>query len=154
MERLRGALAIAAAVPAELRQELASDTLKRIALADGSWTVLWHSIVRQYLDDEQRAAVSEGIGALGATATASARFAWLCLEPQRRTLNGECLVTLTTWPGGDPARTRLRAPARGAGHLAAGLTAARYPGRPGPIGGSRSRRARLVAVRVVSRAPA
>jgi len=100
MERLRGALEIAAAVPAELRQELASGTLKRIALADGSWTVLWHSIVRQYLDDEQRAAVSEGIGALGAAATASARFAWLCLEPHRRTSNGECLVTLTTWPGG------------------------------------------------------
>jgi hypothetical protein len=100
MERLRGALVIAAAVPAELRQELASDTLKRISLADGSWTVLWHSIVRQYLDDEQRAAVTEGINALGAAATASARFAWLCLEPHRRTSNGECLVTLVTWPGG------------------------------------------------------
>jgi hypothetical protein len=100
MERLRGALEVAAAVPADLRQELASDTLERTALADGSWTVLWHSIVRQYLDDGQRAAVTEGIGALGAAATATARFAWLCLEPHRRTSNGECLVTLTTWPGG------------------------------------------------------
>jgi hypothetical protein len=100
MERLRGALAVAAEVPADLRRELASDTLKRTGLADGSWTVLWHSIIRQYLDDEQRAAVTEGIGALGAAATTSARFAWLCLEPHRRTSNGECLVTLTTWPGG------------------------------------------------------
>jgi hypothetical protein len=100
MERLRGALAVAAAVPADLRQELASDTLERIGLADGCWTVLWHSIVRQYLDDGQRAAVTDGITALSAAATASARFAWLSLEPHRRTSNGECLVTLTTWPGG------------------------------------------------------
>jgi hypothetical protein len=102
MDRLRGALAVAAEVPADLRQELASDTLDRIRLAEGSWTVLWHSIVRQYLDDGQRAAVTSGISALGGMATASARFAWLCLEPHRRTSNGECLVTLTTWPGGTP----------------------------------------------------
>jgi hypothetical protein len=100
MQRLRGALAVAAEFPADLRQELASDTLRRVQLAEGSWTVLWHSIVRQYLDDEQRAAVSEGIAALAAAATPSARFAWLALEPHRVTANGECLVTLTTWPGG------------------------------------------------------
>jgi hypothetical protein len=99
MDRLRGALTVAAALPADLRRELASDTLERAGLADGTWTVLWHSIVRQYLDDEQRVAVSDGIRALGAAATASARFAWLSLEPHRRTANGECLVSLTTWPG-------------------------------------------------------
>jgi hypothetical protein len=100
MGRLRGALAVAALVPADLRQETASDTLARTALAEGSWTVLWHSIVRQYLDDAQRAALAEGIARRGAAATPSARFAWLALEPHRRTPNGECLVTLTTWPGG------------------------------------------------------
>jgi hypothetical protein len=99
-ERLRGALAVAARLPADLRQEPASDTLRRTALADGSWTVLWHSIVRQYLDEAQRAAVTEGIAALGAAATPSARFAWLSLEPHRITAHGECLVALTTWPGG------------------------------------------------------
>jgi hypothetical protein len=82
------------------RQAAASDTLERTALAEGSWTVLWHSIVRQYLDDAQHAAVAEGIARLGAAATPSARFAWLALEPHRHTPNGECLVTLTTWPGG------------------------------------------------------
>ena len=99
-QRLRGALAVAALVPADLRQETASDTLARTALAEGSWTVLWHSIVRQYLDDAQHAAVTEGITRLGAAATPTARFAWLALEPHRLTPNGECLVTLTTWPGG------------------------------------------------------
>lgn len=100
-ERLRGALAVAAEYPADLRQEQASDTLARTTLADGSWTVLWHSIVRQYLDDQQRAAVADEIAALGAAATPSARFAHLALEPHRRTADGECLVTLTTWPGGE-----------------------------------------------------
>jgi hypothetical protein len=100
MERLRGALAVAAQVAADLRQELASGTLRRTALAEGAWTVLWHSIVRQYLDDAQRAAVAEGIAALGAAATPSARFAWIALEPYRVTADGECDVTVTTWPGG------------------------------------------------------
>jgi hypothetical protein len=100
MKRLRGALTLAARFPADLRQELASDTLRRTKLAEGSWTVLWHSIVRQYLDGAQRAAVAEGSTALGAAATPSARFAQIALEPHRSTVNGECLVTLTTWPGG------------------------------------------------------
>ena len=42
-----------------------------------------------------------GPAELGAAATPSARFAWLALEPYRPTADGECLVTLTTWPGGE-----------------------------------------------------
>jgi hypothetical protein len=101
LARLRGALTVAAAVPADLRREAAAQTLHRIALADGSWTVLWHSIVWQYFDEAQRAAVADGIAALGAAATPAARFAYLFLEPDRPTANGECLVSLTTWPGGN-----------------------------------------------------
>jgi hypothetical protein len=98
LERLRGALALALGVPADLRQELASDTLARTAPADGSWTVLWHSIVRQYLDQQQRAAVAERVSELGAAATPTARFAYLYLEPARD--GSRFLVSLTTWPGG------------------------------------------------------
>jgi hypothetical protein len=101
LARLRGALTVAAAVPADLRRETAAQTLHRIALADGSWTVLWHSIVWQYFDEAQRAAVADGIAALGAAATPAARFGYLFLEPDRPTANGECLVSLTTWPGDD-----------------------------------------------------
>ena len=75
--------------------------MARITLADGSWTVLWHSIVRQYLDEQQRAAVADGIAALGAAATPSARFGYLALEPHRASADGECQVTLTTWPDGE-----------------------------------------------------
>lgn len=97
LRRLRGALEVARAVPADLRRESATATLARTALADGAWTVLWHSILRQYLDQAQRAELAQGVAALGAAATGSARFAYLYLEQSRA---GGCPVTLTTWPGG------------------------------------------------------
>jgi hypothetical protein len=97
LERLRSALALAAEVPADLRREPASATLARTALAAGSWTVLWHSVVRQYLDPGQRAALAGRVSELGAAATPNARFAYLYLEPTRD--NG-FQVVLTTWPGG------------------------------------------------------
>jgi hypothetical protein len=97
LSRLRGAIRVAGQVPADLRKEPASDTLARTKLAAGTWTVLWHSIFRQYLDEAQRAELADGIEALGAAATPSARFAHLYLEQSRA---GGCPVTLTTWPGG------------------------------------------------------
>ena len=97
LARLRGALSLAKSVPADLRRESATETLARISLADGSWTVLWHSIFRQYLNQDQRAELAEGVDSLGAAATPSARFAYLYLEQSRA---GGCPVTLTTWPGG------------------------------------------------------
>ncbi len=101
LARLRGALAVAAAVPADLRRETAAQTVRRVTLADGSWTVLWHSIVWQYLEQAQRSAVADRIAVLGAAATRTARFAYLFLEPDRPTVNGECQVSLRTWPGGE-----------------------------------------------------
>jgi hypothetical protein len=97
LERLRGALALARTIPAVLRQESATATLARTKLAEGSWTVLWHSIFRQYLGPAQREELAAGVARLGAAATPSARFAYLYLEQSRA---GGCPVTLTTWPGG------------------------------------------------------
>ena len=97
LERLRSALTLVAEFPADLRREPASATLARTALAEGSWTVLWHSVVRQYLDPEQRTALADRVSKLGAAATSDARFAHLYLEPTRD--NG-FQVVLTTWPGG------------------------------------------------------
>ena len=109
LSRLRGAFVLAEEVPAELRAESASGTLARSELVPGTWTVLWHSIFRQYLSDAQRAELTSGVAALGATATSSARFAYLYLEQSRA---GGCPVTLETWPGG---RRRIlgSAPAHG-----------------------------------------
>jgi hypothetical protein len=109
LSRLRGAFEVAEQVTAELRAESASATLARTQLAPGTWTVLWHSIFRQYLSDLQRAELAEGVAALAATATDSARFAYLYLEQSRA---GGCPVTLTTWPGGE-RRVLGSAPAHG-----------------------------------------
>jgi hypothetical protein len=97
LARLEGALAVAKQVPAELRAEPATVTLARTELADGTWTVLWHSIFRQYLTQQQRAELADGVARLGAAATPRARFAHLYLEQSRA---GGCPVTLTTWPEG------------------------------------------------------
>ena len=109
LSRLRGAFTLAAELPAELRAEPASATLDRTRLADGTWTVLWHSIFRQYLDERQRTELADGVAALGEMATPAARFAYLYLEQSRA---GGCPVILVTWPG---ARRRVlgSAPAHG-----------------------------------------
>jgi hypothetical protein len=109
LSRLRGAFEVAEQVPAELRAESASATLARTHLAPRTWTVLWHSIFRQYLSEFQRAELAEGVAALAATATDSDRFAYLYLEQSRA---GGCPVTLTTWPGGE-RRVLGSAPAHG-----------------------------------------
>lgn len=109
LARLRGAFEIAAAVPADLRAESASATLARIRLLPGTWTVLWHSIFRQYLTATERGELADGIVDLGASATVRARFAYLYLEQSRV---GGCLIVLTTWPGGR-RRVLGMAPAHG-----------------------------------------
>ena len=63
----------------------------------GTWTVLWHSIFRQYLSEDQRTELATGVEALAATAAAERRFAYVYLEQSRA---GGCPVTLVTWPGG------------------------------------------------------
>jgi hypothetical protein len=109
LERLRGAFTIAEREPADLRAESAAATLARTELVPGTWTVLWHSIFRQYLSQAEREELADGIAALAVAATRSARFGYLYFEQSRA---GGCPVTLTTWPGGH-RRVLGRAPAHG-----------------------------------------
>ncbi len=109
LDRLRGAFRIAAQVAAELRAERASATLARTRLVPGTWTVLWHSIFRQYLSQAERADLAAGVADLGAVATTQARFAYLYFE---QSAAGGCRVALTTWPGGQ-RRVLGSAPAHG-----------------------------------------
>jgi hypothetical protein len=103
LERLRGACELAAQVPADLRQEPASATVARLKPEPGTWMVLWHSIMRQYLDPEEVRDLSDGVAAIGTAATESARFAHVALELTKDTAHTP--VELTTWPGG--VRRRL-----------------------------------------------
>ncbi|MEU4395882.1 DUF2332 domain-containing protein [Kribbella sp. NPDC023855] len=104
LERLRGALEVARKVPADVRREDALSFLRNLELAEGHVTVIWHSVMWQYLAPEDQAAADKLINALGAKATPATPLAHLCLEPMRRTPDAEpeFLVVLQTWPGGVP----------------------------------------------------
>jgi hypothetical protein len=103
-ERLRGALRIAERHGVQVEQLPASQFLAR-ELAEpqpGVATVVWHSVVRQYLEPDERSAVRRLLDEAGARATPDAPLAHLTLEPEK-VGDGKFrfLVELTTWPGGE-----------------------------------------------------
>ncbi len=103
LERLRGALALARDHPPVVRRLGAADFVERLTLHTAATTVLWHSVMWQYLPDEDQARIAERIQDLGERATEHECFVHLFLEPTRRTPEGkhEFLVVMTTWPGGE-----------------------------------------------------
>jgi hypothetical protein len=103
LDRLRGALAVAAEVPAVVETEAAAAFVRRLELVDGTTTVLWHSVMWQYLGRDEQTAVTARIDELGTRADDRAGFAHLLLEPRRRAAGArhEFLVVLRTWPGGE-----------------------------------------------------
>jgi hypothetical protein len=101
--RLRGALEVAAQVPATLEACGAADYLERLELRQGTTTLLWHSIMWQYLGADEQARAEARIESLGAQASDAAGFAHLAMEQRRPTPDAphEILVTLRTSPGGE-----------------------------------------------------
>jgi hypothetical protein len=95
---LRAALAVAAETPAPVEQaEAVAWTTDRWRPDTGAATVLFHSIVMQYLPDDRRAAFKQLVRSRGAEdATDRAPLAWLRLEP----VGDEAALRLTTWPDG------------------------------------------------------
>jgi hypothetical protein len=103
LARLRAALDIAATCPAEVRRTDARSFVDGIELVPGRLTVLWHSVMWQYLTADDRAAIDARIEAIVATAQDDLPFAHLLLEPLRRTPRDEhqFLVVLQVWPTGE-----------------------------------------------------
>ncbi len=99
-ERLRGALALAERVSYDVHLESAAALVDRIGLGSGATTVLWHSVMWQYLERDEQRRVQAGIDALAAAATSDAPFAHLFLEPTRVGGTHEFLVVLECWPDG------------------------------------------------------
>jgi len=117
LARLRGALAVAAAVPAAVDREGVATWLPA-RLADpvpGVATVVYQSVVEQYPDEAERAARTAALDAAGARATAAAPLAWLRFEPRPAT--ADFVLDLRTWPGGTTTRVAT-ATAHGAGVVA------------------------------------
>jgi len=100
LERLRGALELAARIPARVLATGAADLLDGLELTDGTTLVVWHSVMWQYVGDPERERVLARLEALGAAATPRARLAHLSLEPRPNASRGtrDMLVTLRTWP--------------------------------------------------------
>lgn len=116
VERLRAALAVAAAAdPAPVERATAGGWLEReLRPRPGVATVVWHSVLWQYLSDDERVRVTAAIGAAGARATPDAPVAHVSLEPGGRLYADKYAfaVRLQMWPGdGDD-----RVVARAAGH--------------------------------------
>jgi hypothetical protein len=99
-ELLRGALGIASGdVEVEVERADAAEWAEQV-LAErrpGVATVLYHSIVVQYLSPEEGTRLHRAITSAGARATADAPVAWLYLEPGAEQTD----VRLTLWPGGE-----------------------------------------------------
>jgi hypothetical protein len=99
MERLRAALEIAAARPAPVERGGAVEwAAERLAEpAPGLATILFHSIVMQYLSEDERDAFLRVMQEAGSRADEDTPLAWLRMEP-----DGErAAVRLLTWPGGE-----------------------------------------------------
>ncbi|MDO9458294.1 DUF2332 domain-containing protein [Nocardioides sp.] len=113
-ERLRGALELAAETPPTVRRQTAREVADGLSLVDGTVTVLWHSVMWQYLDRSEQDDVLARVEELGASATEGRSFAHLSLEPRRRTPeeDHQFWLVLRRWPGGEP---RFLARSRGHG---------------------------------------
>jgi len=99
-QRLQGALELAARVPATLDQAALGAWLPaRLAEArEGVTTVVYHSVVEEYLPAAELLGFQSTMAEAGARAHAGAPLAWVRLEPypgERRHR-----LTLQTWPGG------------------------------------------------------
>lgn len=103
LERLRGALALAAGRPFPVRRQTAVDFLADLRVVPGATTVLWHSVMWQYLPASEQSEAARLLVALGESATDHAGFAHLSMEPTRTAPGHDSvfLVRLRTWPGGE-----------------------------------------------------
>lgn len=105
LERFRaldGALAVAPTCPVEVDRADAAVWLERQLgrTVAGVATVVFQSIVWQYLTPDTRAAVRTTVRSAGASATSHAPIAWLRMEPGAEPTKG-AEVRLTVWPSGD-----------------------------------------------------
>ena len=105
--RTDDAIAIAAGTPAPIDRANAPEWLaSRLAeSAEGQATVVFHSVMWQYLSDDTRNAIRQVLRDAGERATDRAPLAWLRLEPDDDDFVYPRL-RLTTWPG---AQERLLA---------------------------------------------
>lgn len=108
--RLAGALRLAARVPATVRAVGAAEFLAGVEPCEGRLTVVWHSVMRQYVPAEEWAQVRHELDRLAAASTPTAPFAHIAFEPERVGAHFPFRLTVNTTvlaqasPHGLPAR--------------------------------------------------
>ncbi|MFC4057538.1 DUF2332 domain-containing protein [Planomonospora corallina] len=116
--RLDGALRLAAQVPAAVETAGAADFLAGVTPVPGTLTVVWHSIMRQYVPAEEWSRVEGELDRLAAAAAPDAAFAHICFEPRR--VDGRHRFQLAVRLGAEPERVLAEAPPHGLPARAAG----------------------------------
>jgi len=101
-ERLRAALVIAAEHPPVVERSTAADFVDALETVEGTTTVLWHSVMWQYLDNAEQDHVLARLDELGATTTPTRRLVHVAAEPGVRSPGAETefLVRVRSGPGG------------------------------------------------------
>jgi hypothetical protein len=100
---LRGALEVARRIPVAVERADADAWLEEALagpLPDGVVTVVFHSIVWQYVEQAQRDRIRAVLAAAGARATERSPLAWLRME----SAGADTRLDVTVWPGGDERR--------------------------------------------------
>jgi hypothetical protein len=105
--RLGGALELAQRVPATVEAAVLQEWLpdRLASTRPGVTTVVYQSVVEEYLPDDARRAYRSAIEAAGARATEDAPLSWVRLEPASSVRDHAC--TLRLWPGGEERRLAL-----------------------------------------------
>lgn len=100
--RLAGAIELARRELVEVVRADAASYVEGLRLADGHLTVLWHSVMWQYLPREQQGRVTARLERLAAEASADRPLVHLFAEPTRRTPEERhrFWVVARAWPGG------------------------------------------------------
>jgi hypothetical protein len=100
-QRLRGALELAGRVPATVDPATVMQWLPQRLdeAADGAATIVYHSIVEEYVPAGELAAFQRAMEEAGARATARSPLGWVRLEPQPGQKRHQ--LTLRLWPGGE-----------------------------------------------------
>jgi hypothetical protein len=97
--QLAAAIEVARRVPAQVEQANAADWVEAVLAGgvSGVATIVYHSIVWQYLTHADRERLKRAIAAAGQAVTHDNPLAWLRMEPA----NDVAEVRLQLWPGGE-----------------------------------------------------
>ncbi len=99
--RLAGAIELARRSPVRVQRVDAASYVERLTLVPGRSTVLWHSVMWQYVPPDQQGRITARLEELGRSATPDSPLVHLYAEPTRRTPDAdhEFWVCARTWPG-------------------------------------------------------